>query len=567
MSVQSWSHAAASAHDPSMRGRALRAGSRLLLAFVVLLALHVAITRDLYPLDDRMQGHVLGVPSGLLLRAGFMLVALAVMAVALRRPVLVSFEAPPLRWTLALAFVATGAIAILVLRGFPNSADEYHLLFQADTFRQLRLWQDPPPLPDFFFFMHIILRDGKWVSHFPPGWPSVLALWREVGLPTVLAGPAAATALLAMLAAFARRQADARLAFLAVLAVATTPFFLLNGASLFSHCFAALLLLAFWHFGERFRAEPSWQSAALAGLAIGMLGTTRYFTAAIGALPYLLVLLPHLTRRHLVRGLAAIATGGIFLAALLLYDRAITGHALTTVSGWAYPDLKLGLWAVNEFGTRSTPLDALRNVALQLLELMEFTSPLLPLAYAASLLYLIRSKRLRMVDTLPLWFVVGLFFYPEIGGNRYGPRYWFDAFPFAVVTVLRAGAIVCDCQNLRQRALLSTALLAHLAFAVASIPFACAYFRAVVDQRMALYDEVDARQLRNSLVLVAHTTGTLRPMNVWDLTRNGLAIDPAAPVLYALDDGRDLTPLLSAYPERDVWRWNGSGLICVERCR
>jgi hypothetical protein len=172
-----------------------------------------------------------------------------------------------------------------------------------------------------------------------------------------------------------------------------------------------------------------------------------------------------------------------------------------------------------------------------------------------------------MVDLLPLWFAIGLFFYPEIGGNRYGPRYWFDTFPFVVVTVLRAGAILWDSQKARQRALLSTALLAHLAFVAASIPFACAYFRTVVDQRMALYDEVAARHVSHALVLLTHGTGKLRPMLQWDLTRNGTRIDPDAPVIYALDWDRDLTPLLALYPDREVWRWNGTSLVCVERCR
>jgi hypothetical protein len=370
-----------------------------------------------------------------------------------------------------------------------------------------------------------------------------------------------------MTAAFARQVGGPRIVFPAVLLVATTPFFLFNAASLYSHCFASLLLLAFWFFGERFRATARARDAAWAGVALGVLGTTRYFTAAMGALPYVVTLVPRLTRKHFVRGLAAVATGGVFLLALLAYNNAVTGSPLTTVSSWAYPSLKLGLWGMNEFGDRTTPVTAVKNVVYQLIELAEFTSPLVPIAYGAALVYLHRRRQLQMFDLLPLLFAAGLFFYPEIGGNRYGPRYYFDTFPFLIVTVLRAAALAWDEGKAHSRALLSTALLAHLAFACASIPFACAYFRTVVDQRMALYDEVAARHISNALVLLTRGTGQLRPMLQWDLTRNGTRIDPAAPILYALDWGRDLTPLLSMYPDREVWRWNGTSLVCVERCR
>lgn len=555
-------------HQPALAApsRPLRVAARLLLAYVALLAIHVALMPDLYPLADMTRTHILGVPVGTLLRIGFLAAALLVTAVALRAPVLVALDAAPTRSLIVGAFLASVAIALLVLRSFPNSADEYHLLFQADTFRQRRLWQDPPPLPDVFQFVHVIERDGKWVSHFPPGWALVLAAWRALGLQTVLVGPVFGAALLWMTAAFARQAGGVRVVFPAVLLVAVTPFFLFNAASLFSHCFAATLLLLLFHFAERFRIDARAGDAAIAGLALGALGVTRYFTAGLGALACLAMLLPYIRQRHLLPGLAALATGGVFLAGLLAYDRAVTGNALQTVSGWAYPSLRLGLWSVNEFGIRSTPLDAVKNVVLQWIELSEFTSPILPLAYLAALLVLVRDRALRIYDLLPLLFAAGLFFYPEIGGNRYGPRYWFDAFPFAAVAIARAFCLVWSRREPAQRALLSTALLAHLAFAVASIPFACAYFRTVVDQRMALYDDVDARRLQNALVLLTRGTGTLRPMLYWDLTRNGTRIDPAAPVLYAIDDGRDLAPLLALYPARSVWRWNGTVLSCVEHC-
>src|SRR5580698_1059413 len=52
-----------------------------------------------------------------------------------------------------------------VLQRFPNSADVYSYLFQAETFLKGRLWNKPPPADSFWFF-HIINKEGKWLSKY-----------------------------------------------------------------------------------------------------------------------------------------------------------------------------------------------------------------------------------------------------------------------------------------------------------------------------------------------------------------------------------------------------------------
>ena len=69
-----------------------------------------------------------------------------------------------------------GSLAVVwVLRAFPNSADEYAFLFEADTFLAEQLWNPLPPLHEFFAFLHISQVDGKWAALYPPGWPLFLA--------------------------------------------------------------------------------------------------------------------------------------------------------------------------------------------------------------------------------------------------------------------------------------------------------------------------------------------------------------------------------------------------------
>ena len=66
----------------------------------------------------------------------------------------------------AFGFALTSIYAHSVLQEFPNSADEYAYVFQADTFGAGRLWNPTlaRPLQEFFQFNHVAQRDGKWLQ-------------------------------------------------------------------------------------------------------------------------------------------------------------------------------------------------------------------------------------------------------------------------------------------------------------------------------------------------------------------------------------------------------------------
>src|SRR5262249_17464423 len=61
------------------------------------------------------------------------------------------------------SFAAT-LLFVWVLRAFPNSADEYGYIYGAETLLAGRLWNPLPLHHEFFSFLHIFEKDGKWVS-------------------------------------------------------------------------------------------------------------------------------------------------------------------------------------------------------------------------------------------------------------------------------------------------------------------------------------------------------------------------------------------------------------------
>ena len=249
------------------------------------------------------------------------------------------------------AVVALGlAIGVAALRTFPNSGDEYDYLFQAATFHAGRLWNPLPPVNDLFTVPWIAEKDGKWVSLFFPGWPLILAGFMGLHLPSFVASPALGLLLLLVFSCLTRLLAGPAAALLGAALLSCCSFFLLNGASYFSHIATALFAVLFVLCGVRFLSTGSAMWAWSAGAALGAVGVTRPFTVFSLLIPFAIEFLLRGDRHHYWR-IPALLLGGLpFLAGLLLYDNAVTGKPWLTVENWALPLLHIGLHPVGANG-------------------------------------------------------------------------------------------------------------------------------------------------------------------------------------------------------------------------
>src|SRR5216683_4695794 len=95
---------------------------------------------------------------------------------------------------------------VLILRAFPNSADEYSYLFGAQTLLAGRLWNPLPAAPQFFAFLHVLELNGKWITIYTPGWPILLALGAYFHLPYWSVCPVIGLVFLIAVFGFAKRQ-------------------------------------------------------------------------------------------------------------------------------------------------------------------------------------------------------------------------------------------------------------------------------------------------------------------------------------------------------------------------
>jgi len=431
-------------------------------------------------------------------------------------------------------------IAVMVLDRFINSGDEYNYVFIADTLAQGRLYWPEAPVKGVFSSFWLIERDGKWVSMFPPGWPALLAIGGKLGSPYWLLNPLLGPISILFVYLLGKKTVSQQTGLAAAAVYAVSLFYLFNSGSYFSHIGCATFLLGFALCVVQAEEGRQRLWLMLAGLCVAVAFTMRYYPVVLvfGAFAMYTV-----CRRRTLATLPWIVLGAAPIAILfLMYNYKVFGGALTTGYSWQQEKtiaLKLSFWR------------GLRATIKRVLELMTWTGPAFPLLYTVALIYLLRLKSLRFYDYFFPAVVFGFAFFHLSGGNRYGPRYLFDAYPFMVLTTV-AGVEAF----VRHHAGFWTRFMRHglwvtCLYSVCALPFTALYVNRIVTERQDLYRLVQERRLNNAIVIVKSTTSPLSPMSIKDLTRNPPTLQ--APVLYARNTTVD--QLQGLFSDRSIWSY------------
>ena len=430
-----------------------------------------------------------------------------------------------------------------VLERFPNSSDEYAYLLQAEMFSREKLWERAHDLPDFFYHINIAQYEGILVSRFPPGWPLILSAAFEIGMDPSMVNPMLGLVTLVIFYFFVRRYYGTRVAVWSMLVVASTGFYLFNAASFFSHISCLLMTLLFIFNVYLFQEKKLFLYAILAGFFLGCVVVIRYYTAFLIFAPFL-VYLTAVHRWKVVPLFAWMAIGSIpCMAYLLWYNYSITGNALTPVTMWAYPAEQLGFVKGHSF------LRGVEHLVRRAMLFMYWASPALLILYFVFLWRKIKSPAERLTRPEDYAFIalaVGYFFYYQIGGNQYGPRFLFEGLPFLTVFVVSK---VLD----KQEKWAVSLLIAGVLFSLIKLPFIAQREALIIDQRQDLYDLVEKEKVRNAVVFVTSPTSPIRPMPTRDLTRN----DPKFMnnVIYVLPLPGINDQIMEYYGDRAVYRY------------
>jgi 4-amino-4-deoxy-L-arabinose transferase-like glycosyltransferase len=181
----------------------------------------------------------------------------------------------------ALAVIAAAIsawVATDILGGLPHQIDEVVYLLQARWLLDGTLAPAVSAIQDHLTVPFTYLAHGRWLGHYPPGWPAFLALGLAAGAPqlvTILFGIS-----FVVLIFLVGREIDDDLTGLAAASVAVvSPLARLLSGSMFPHpACATLVLLALWLLLLARRLE-GWRYGAGAGLAMGCCLAVRPMTA------------------------------------------------------------------------------------------------------------------------------------------------------------------------------------------------------------------------------------------------------------------------------------------------
>ena len=426
---------------------------------------------------------------------------------------------------------------------FANSSDEYAYLFQADLLSKGRLWEPAHDLPDFFYVNNLVANDGILLSPFPPGWPLFLSAAQGMGIPPVFVNPVLGLLALVVFYFFARFMYDEKVAIWSVFGVAFTGYYVFNSASFFPHIIIFLTTLLFVSCLYLYGKNRSVGSGLLAGLLLGFNAFIGYFDALLIFLTFLFYILCNYRHQSFYLFLLMAIGAMPFIVLILSYNYLITGDAWLSVSTWAYPEKRLG------FVKGHTLVKGFGHILRWVLLFFYWCSPGLLILYVVLLFRKVQSRLARFLnpeDYLFLCLMAGYFFYYQVGGNQYGPRFLFAGFPFLVLFV------VSKTMAMREKWPMAV-LLASLIYPIVKFPFISYRERRVVEQRQDLFDLVQKEKISNAVVFVSSPTSPIRPMPVDDLTRNDSKFEND--VLYALELSHISGKLMQYYADRSFYRY------------
>ena len=480
-------------------------------------------------------------------------------------------------WAAAWVLVCAALLNTVSYERFPHLVDEVVSLYQARYFAQGMLTMPLPPVPEAFEIDLMADEETRWYSALPAGWPALLSVGVRLGAPW-LVNPCLAALNLLLVSILLESLYDRRVARLAVLLLAISPWHLFMAMNLLSHTsLLSCALMAAVALTQARKAQRAWWGWA-AGLALGFGSWIRPLDALIAGVILALWSLGWGGKR-----LKPAALAGLVLAAAgsgagqLYYNHLLTGSA-TSFPIQAYGDTHYGPNS-NAFGFGAGPglpwqldpypghglRDVMVNTNLNLfsvnVELHGWSIG--SLLFVALFLFARGARGSDFAMVFAIVAVIGaLSFYWFSGGPDFGARYWYlTIVPLAVLSARGMEFL----KEVLERAVPHGALdgaRVHLAVAILCgltlinyLPWRAIdkYFHYLgMSPAMGLLSE--EYDFRESLVFVR---GDRFPDYMAAALYNPIDLSSAS-TLFVWDRGPALRArLIEAYPKRQVWVVNG----------
>jgi len=450
--------------------------------------------------------------------------------------------------------------AVGVFENLPHLPDEIVYQLQARWMLSGHLTGPEPVCPEYFNIPLTYIRDGRWVGHYPPAWPLMLAPGISLNAPWLT--PALLRIVHILLIGFLGLRLGGRWTGIAAAASAlVSPLALLLFGSRMPHAGSATLLLAALLLClPRNRETSVWRWVG-GGFAFGAAFGMRPLTAVAVALPVgIFHLLETIAGRRRWRDSASLILAG--LAAAL---PTLAANGLITGSPWTFPyALAEGsMYSLRHaaFGMRN--LDTLLASMTPLVHgwgwpwLTGPVSQALPFAFVAALVLSRKSTREdRLLMAVGVGVVLAHLGTRATGLHGFGPRYLFVPCGIVWILTARGAATLAEMENRRRP---TAALILGLLILSAAIngPNRLGLYKG--------YNNIDTNMTQVASALPPCSL-VLLPAENWRGWAEaspwlGLNDDHTAP-LFAADFGETLG-LEWCYPDRQFYRWKNGSMIPV----
>ena len=473
--------------------------------------------------------------------------------------------------------LAAGAIILSVwvardvLEGLPHLPDSVTYFLQAKWLLAGDLWGSVSSLQGHLDVPYTYVVGERWLGHYPPGWPLLLAIGLAVGAPWLIA-PVLGGLFVILLYLTGRELDGPVTGLLAATLGVLSPMARLIFGSMLSHAAAATLILASLWLLLVSRRIKTWPLAVLSGITLGLAFGVRPLSAVAIAVPLAVLVVGDLLGRRdsetRNRTLGWLIGGAVAALPTLAANQLITGNAFAFPYSLANGSM---YFAANlPFGIRNT--DVLLYSAGNALHgwgWPQFHGPLwVALAFAFTMVpFLLR--RSRATDWL-LAAMVGSVMVALLGSrghglHGFGPRYLFEV--FAPLYLLTARGFVelarqrFDGYDVERRF--------HIAASTLLFVILCATAAVALPHRLGLYRSYNG--VDGSLEQKVSETGLDRALVLlppddwrgWAIAARMFENDPEADLLFIQAEADD-PEIPGIAGDRPIYAWRDGRLAPVE---
>ena len=351
-----------------------------------------------------------------------------------------------------IGIAATLLVADRIFERIPHLEDEIAFVWQAEVISRGNLTLPSPPNPNSFLVPFVVDHEGQRFAKYPPGWPTLMAL----GIMSVgrdLVNPLLAGLAIWLTYRLGKKIWGAPVGLVAAGLTLTSPFFLMNSATLLSHPFglvlSAIFALTWLDWSQEASSRKRHLITITAGISLGVLALTRPWTAVGVAFPFILhagyrLIKGEWQERRYIAAVGVIA--GAVASLFILWQYAVTGDPFLNPYTLWWPYDKVGFgpgYGTAEHG--HTLIHAYANARMNLrfgahdlFGWSKFSWIFLPVGIIALLIK--KNWRGLLIGSVFASLVFAYGFY-WVGFWGFGPRYYYEG--LYSLTLLSAIGIVC----------------------------------------------------------------------------------------------------------------------------